>query len=420
MTASSFQRGADYRYDSEQLASDAEPLNPLAEDLIEIACNAYLQDRSVPRGAPDTDAWTRDLTIAVCARRPTVWTAPAVLASLTRLLEWLTADRWSIAVVSGPAMPSTQQLRLPVDRTDRVVSLFSGGLDAVAGAALHMHGGAHLLGVAVETNTRMCNYQRATASALRQVTPGSFRLARVPCQRIGSRAKEDASRRTRGFLFLVSGWVAARASGTHELLVFENGIGAINLPYTRAQHDVMTSRAVHPRTLELAAALFSLLDGETFTIRNPYLSRTKGEMVRGLPEVAAAAVMLSESCDNAAAGRNDLSRRCGRCSSCLLRRVSLHAAQRADWDPRPYLADTYGEDGQSAVQAMLWQVARAADAIEAGGHTGLLEEFPELADVSMSASGDIDIVRLLSNYVEEWRTYPHPLTPSFLGSRAVA
>jgi hypothetical protein len=38
----------------------------------------------------------------------------------------------------------------------------------------------------------------------------------------------------------------------------------------------------------------------------------------------------------------------------------------------------------------------------------------------MSASGDIDIVRLLSNYVEEWRTYPHPLTPSFLGSRAVA
>ena len=65
----------------------------------------------------------------------------------------------------------------------------------------------------------------------------------------------ESSQRSRGLLFLAAGIATAWALRQDQLRVFENGIGAINLPYLRSQFGSQATRAMHPRTLLLAQNL---------------------------------------------------------------------------------------------------------------------------------------------------------------------
>ncbi len=412
--------GVAYRRRDSELLDDDGSLDDVVADLLDLACSANILDRHVRRGPPGTEAWPRQMDHALCLRRPEVWGSTEVHDALMRLLHWMTEDQWSLVNTPGPVAQPARQMRLPLDHGDRKVVLFSGGLDATAGTAMHLDAGEALLGVAVETNSAMSAYQKGVASALMALGSGDLKVAPVTFHRIGERRWEDASRRTRGLLFLVCGWVAARRTRERTLLVFENGIGALNLPYTAAQSGCMTSRAVHPRTLHLAAELFSLIDESPFAVHNPYLNRTKGWMCSQLPATAALACGLSESCDLAAAGRSPLDRRCGRCSSCLLRRVSLHAAGRSNWDPRPYRADAEGDQGRSAIKYMLWQAAEFARCVTSDRPADdLVVSFPDLGDIPEDIPV-LELVPLFSRYVSEWQGYPHPLVDSFLRPLRVA
>ncbi|HVW79362.1 MAG TPA: hypothetical protein VHB69_00275 [Mycobacteriales bacterium] len=414
--------GVDYRRDDRSLLTDEGVLDGCVADLLDIASTAYLADRSSPRGRVDDASWHRSLRVAVAAREPAMWKSRPVLDALLSLLAWLSDDEWDLDFIDGPATEAPAQLRLPLDSADREVALFSGGLDAVAGAALALHESRPLIGVGVCTNPHMRGYQRRTAQALRHVGCGDFVFSSVTLQRRGRVLAEDPTRRTRGLIFLVCGWAAARAAGRDELLVFENGVGAINLPYTMAQSGSMTSRAVHPVTLRLAADLFSLLSDRPFSVRNPHIADTKGEMCERLPDSARPAVEASESCDSSAAGRTALHRRCGRCASCLLRRVSLHAAGRAAWDPRPYRADIDGDDASSALPEVLWQAARLQRclATEASQPGAFSREFPAAGEIPADAVSQTRLLAMYCRHVEEWRRYPHPRVGAFLGNRHLA
>lgn len=198
------------------------------------------------------------------------------------------------------------------------------------------------------------------------------------------------------------------------MLVFENGVGALNLPFTAAQSGAMTSRAVHPLTLRLMSELVEQLLGRPFDIVNPYLSATKGEMVAALPLAARRACAASESCDNAAAGRGALQKRCGFCTSCLLRRVSFQAAGRAGWDDRPYLADRAGTSPRDCLPEMLWQAATLDRALRSSDPDELRRRVPSLRYVPEDSLDDSAQRRLLGAYVDEWRRYPDPAVRRYL------
>ena len=406
--------GVDYTRDDNALVTEDGVLEPVVEDLLDFVTMAYLTDRSQHRGQPLTDEWRRSLPVTFCPRLPQLWQSRSINDALIELMSWLTEDDWTINIASGPATSSARQMALPLDRVDREVALFSGGLDATAGTALLLASGQPVLGVAVQTNRAMRGYQASVARSLRASGVGDLRTTSVYLARRNAPAREEASRRTRGLVFLACGWAAAQAAGQQRFLVFENGVGAINLPYTRAQGGCMTSRAVHPKTLRLASRLFSTIGNQDFTIVNPHLHETKGEMCARLPVSARAAVGSSQSCDNSAAGRSALDRRCGRCASCLLRRLSLHAAGRLSWDPAPYLADGAGDGELSRVPEMLWQAARLDRALDGRDTIDLSLEFPELAEVDIEDLSVESVRRLYRTYVEQWRRYPHPRVRAFL------
>jgi hypothetical protein len=405
------------RRDDSRLVDTDGRLSPVASDLLALAEEAFVVDRGTPRGpSPDDGRWHRRLAIEVRVRDVAPWSEPGVQETVLRLLEWLTDDAWSVTFVRRVADEPPRQVPLSLDDTTREVALFSGGLDATAGTALQMSA-SPLLAVGVVTNPAMSGYQRRVFTELDRSGLGDVRYSPISFKLVGGGMKDEPTRRTRGLVFLSAGIAAALQSGRERLLVFENGVGALNLPFTAAQSGGMSSRAVHPLTLALMSELVEHLLGRPFAIVNPYLSATKGEMVAALPLAARPACAASESCDNAAAGRGALQKRCGFCTSCLLRRVSFQAAGRTEWDDRPYLADSADSAGSSRrdrLPDVLWQAATFDRALRSSDPDELGRCVPSLRYVPEDSLDDWARRRLLGAYVDEWRRYPDPAVRRYL------
>ena len=103
------------------------------------------------------------------------------------------------------------------------------------------------------TNGRQQSAQRKQLDVLRKWSNREIWQVGIPYGLLwstsGSPHKEESSQRTRGFLFLTLGAVSAIAAGSRTLFLYENGIGAINLPYDGTQVGAYNSRATHPGAL---------------------------------------------------------------------------------------------------------------------------------------------------------------------------
>lgn len=397
-------------------------LDPVGHDLLALSRAAFLVDRDAPRGSsPDGSRWHRELVLNVAVQQPERWGAPEVSEAVVRLLDWVTDDSWNVSWTRLKQQTNRAgQARFPLLDRGREVMLFSGGLDAVAGAA-HLLSQHEMTAVAAFTNRVMQHYQTRTIRELHRAKLGSLEFHQIDFSVQQGKRDSEPTRRSRGLVFLSLGAAMALRSHRNSFVIAENGIGALNLPFTKAQSGAMTSRSAHPLTLRLFANVVQLVTQQPFTVVAPFLTTTKAEMIRLLPEAARPACASSESCDLAAAGRGTLQRRCGFCTSCLLRRMSFGAAGRVDWDPRPYAADSSDADTEKSREPeMLWQAATLDRALRDPAPGRLLEEFPELRHVPPDVLDESCQRRLLGAYVDEWRINPSPAVRRFLDPTPLA
>lgn len=203
------------RLDESSLIDADGRLSPVASDLLALAERAFVVDRETPRGhSPDDDRWHRQLAIEVRVRDVAPWSKPGVRETVLRLLTWLTDDTWAVTFVRRDSGEPPRQIPLSLDDTVREVALFSGGLDATAGAALQVST-SPLLAVGVVTNPAMGGYQRRVMAALDQSGLGDFQYSPVPFALVGGGMKDDEpTRRTRGMVFLSAGVAAALQRAT--------------------------------------------------------------------------------------------------------------------------------------------------------------------------------------------------------------
>jgi 7-cyano-7-deazaguanine synthase in queuosine biosynthesis len=374
-----------------------------AADLLEIAAMAYAADRLVPRPSDrecsDGTGWGRQLWLQIPVRDPDLW--DSVSEQLTGLLGWLTDDDWTIEfsqLADGAGPLDNPQGFLFNTAPDGVpLALFSGGLDSALGLA-HDLGRSDAVVVSVYTNHRMKGAQRRVVQAL----AGAGNTSCIQLQyRISLLEPErENSQRTRGLLFLATGIATAWTLDQDRLRVFENGIGAINLPYLRSQEGPQATRSMHPRTLQMAENLASAVSGRPFQVEAPYLLLTKAEAVRAVPEISAPVIAAAVSCDTAFAARVPGPAQCGICTSCLLRRQSLIAGGRSDADDQtPYR--NRSPAATSNLAAMTWQLERLRDCLNTTDQwRGIVSEFPAIMDVERIAPAQL--TRLYGAYVREW------------------
>ena len=136
------------------------------------------------------------------------------------------------------------------------------------------------------------------------------------------------------------GALAARMFSASRLKLFENGVVSLNLPISEQVVGTMATRTTHSKSVALPGRLLHLVDARGEVLDNPYLFRTKGEVVHALTaHKAADLVQHSFSCSKVRSATKQ-HRHCGVCSQCIDRRFGVLAAGAGDHDP----ADTYEVD----------------------------------------------------------------------------
>lgn len=402
-------------------------------DLLDVAMAVYTADRLSKRQHlrkldPEEIVRGRYFNLRIPVRIPNLWQNSDVLDSLLTTLNSLTYDIWSIDFItrSSPFVIQDSVLKKPF--VHPYVALFSGGLDSLAGFVIEAASRPELtptLAVGF-TNNRQ---RRLQLDLLQDLQVGHFQSPRfvhfkhsldedsnikVP------ESSQEKSQRTRGFLFLAFGAVTAALSGSSELSVFENGVGAINLPYTRASGGADHTRSMHPTHLLNMSRFLSKLFDTPFYIKNPFQWYTKGAMVAEVKQLGVIDLAVQTvSCDGFPLRKH--TRQCGRCTSCLLRRVAIFAGGLIESEqalPNEYLHDVLSLPADSSgdtlvpLRFMLAQVERLRAALASPTPApSLLREFPELYEVRTSLSVlenlsllevDLKLEALYRTYVSEW------------------
>ena len=406
-------------------------------DLLDIAMAIYAADRRSRRNYRGAHTGLRQISVRIGVRNSALWNTPAVTKGLLGLLSWLSDDVWTVDFAGRESVPVSAEsehflFALP-PKQPAIVSLFSGGLDSLAGLATHPQGdpiGSRIL-VSGYTHGRLAHQQRSqlnnVKSALQKAFPEGgpeIRHFTVPfgIQKPGS-AQEEKSQRTRALVYLVLGVAAAAQAKADTLWVYENGVGALNLPINATQLGVDSYRGVHPRSLMMAEDLFSLVLERPIQIENPFLFHTKAELCMALqPAGLVNAIQETVSCDGFPQRVRNQPSQCGHCTSCILRRQALHASGLGAYDQvgkyrLDVMADCVAWDGGKAygIYAMRGQVHKLARCLDAEDPwASLVATFPELArtEAELEARGgggtDLkgDFLRLYQTYVQEWESSP--------------
>lgn len=332
-----------YVRDEEIIGLFGSAIEPLQLDWVDLAVAVYIADRLSLREIEKQyrNIWKRQFNIKIAVRKPEFWLSQNVQSELKNVLNYFTDDDWEFEFIPLEAKDRMDEIqrKLPIrPNNPSRIALYSGGLDSFAGAAqqLFLDKESSFVFISGATNTRQVSLQSQQIKELRE----NYQESEIIHHTIkfgfrwsdSEHPKEENSQRTRGFLFTTLGAVVALNAGVNNLEIYENGIGAINLPYDNSQIGTMSSRAVNPLALLRMEKFIEKLTGKNFQISNLYLFHTKGEMCRhDAVKNLAHITSLTFSCDGFPV-RTSGKPQCGVCTSCLLRRLSLETANLSDFD----------------------------------------------------------------------------------------
>ncbi len=319
------------------------PFGSCERDILRVMAAVLEADRLSPRRpshgkrAERDLAWQRSLDLHVTVESPERWTAASPV--LTRLLSFMTDDAWQLHF-DGTTTILGQQPLLPFRCIENLteVALFSGGLDSAAGLfARNASKGGHFLAVSACGNAVHGNAQRAAWERLRSlgVAASWLKIDHHLCGVRRPRSRMEPSQRSRGLLFLAMGAAAASQLQMPTFSVYETGPGCINLPTSAAQVGAQGTRAMHPRTLALFAELLDEVFDRPVRAVVPFFLHTKGELCRLAGPALGRIAQVSMSCDEGEGHKPDAMLHCGLCTSCLFRRIALHASGLMS-DPTKY------------------------------------------------------------------------------------
>ena len=401
---------------------------PLLADLTDLAAAVHIADR-LSKNQKDMP---RRMLIRLPIRQSDILDQPFIHHKLQKLLYWFTEDEWSFEFLpytkDGRSSELRQCLPLPQSTASpKHVVLWSGGLDAFAGLYQCLKTEPIICYTLFGTggNDMIAHAQRRAAAAIEQVFPRRTKLVQLPLRLSESRTvQKSSSARSRGFVFMLLGAVCAYQEGQSTLYVYENGVGAINLPYRASEVGLDHSRSVHPLSLFYMGEFLSSVLGEPFSFQNPFLFQTKAQMCREpLFTDAAEAVFTSTiSCDSRHRKRPI---QCGYCSSCLLRRQAIAVQGIVDETSYQITDALRGKQKRSYgtyYYAMLAQVQTmqkllaGADPWERMAQQYKHGRLEDIIEKMSEQSGDVKgkLLHLYETYVCEWESVKHIIGPEFL------
>lgn len=328
-----------------------------ALDLLLFGASVYCVDKTASRSEA-TDVWTRELSLELPVADVDAWR----LAGWGAVLDFLTGDHWNVTPYDQARSPLEGLGQVPEEVTSvgaiDAVTLFSGGLDSLAGVIdlLEEDSSRRVCLISHNEGDQASTAQRKLVSQLREyygddrIHARSLFLRPAPVSPSQARPLPDGretTTRARSMLFLTAGLALAASVGPDvPVYIPENGFIGINVPLTRARSGSYSTRTTHPHFIDqFGAAARSV--GVRNPIRNPFRLKTKGEILADSrnPVLLKSLAPDSISCSHPEAARYVAREQgnCGYCFPCLIRRSSM---AHVGWDgPQGYAWDALSGQG---------------------------------------------------------------------------
>jgi hypothetical protein len=381
-------------------------LPPVFRDLIDIATYVYCADQATTRGGEGVadfgENWRRTFFFRIPVRDRAFWTNPPVHNLLVSTLSFLSEDEYHFDFEPLTKDHSFENLlgfnSTPFDGIVEEVVMFSAGIDSLGGAVqetiidkrkilLVNHRSS---GKLVPRHTHLLNL---LAEKAKDCQPLHFPVTINKSKKLS----REYTQRTRSFLYASLGATFATMIGLPRLRFYENGIVSLNLPPSPQVVGARATRTTHPQVLNGFSQLFTLLAGRTFTVENPFLSKTKTEVVRLIGDAGCGDLLkFSTSCTHTWEMTKQ-HMHCGVCSQCIDRRFAILAANQETNDPaEAYRVDLLvgerktSKDNEVDPRTMLASYLERTNEIEGMNAVQFFSRFGEASRILRHMGGNAD------------------------------
>jgi len=184
-------------------------------------------------------------------------------------------------------------------------------------------------------------------------------------------------------------------------MIAENGQMAIHLPLSVARIGAFSTHTAHPEFVQKIGEYFTGLLGYQIKVENPYLYRTKAEVVEKLVKSHRVAVEMSVSCWRASR-LGKAFKHCGQCVPCLIRRIAVeyHSLSLPEYE-RDLLGENVaalpptdeGKRNVSELGEFAYAFSRQTDA-------ELMFEYPDLINEQIDLNRSIEMYRRFAKEAE--------------------
>ena len=363
----------------------------LEQDLLTIASSVFAADRASKRG--ERENISRHITLDIPVTN--VATLMPLIIDMEEALYLLSQDNWQIKLRNRPG--KTEQPQQHKKSTGKTL-LFSGGLDSLAAAVEFGHETNGLQLVSHKTRNPVTDAaQKSLVDLLTNsgfnITHQQFLVSSKDGGATNLKHAEENSQRTRSFVFLILGALVARRTNHHDIVYMaENGQMAIHLPLTSGRAGAFSTHTAHPAVIAKTSHFLTSAMCVPLNIVNPYVSRTKKEVIEPIVNHLAAAIPLSTSCWRNARITTTATH-CGACVPCYIRRIAIESWQS---DPTKYERDVWSEavptaedDGHRNLVDLLEFVHQFSTQTDAD----LMANYPELYSPHLNARAAIEMYR---------------------------
>ncbi|WP_430905732.1 7-cyano-7-deazaguanine synthase [Maribacter sp. 2-571] len=296
----------------------------LEVDLLNVSSGIFAADLAVKRSELEDYIRTIELNIEVV----NIHAFERIKDLLEEALFVLSSDNWTLKFIQIAGKPEESKAW---ESKKGTVLLFSGGLDSLSGVVHFKKQNSEIALVSHINQNRAVKQSQEGVLKLLNDFYGT-NLNYYPFRVFGrnqsgfpfpSDSNRENTQRTRSFLFLTLAALTARKLGFREIIsIAENGQFAIHLPLNPARVGPFSTHTANPKFVWLARDIFQrLLSMDNLKIENPFLYKTKAEVVSILDAKIAQNANKSISCWKAS--RVSDKNHCGECIPCISRRISL-------------------------------------------------------------------------------------------------
>jgi 7-cyano-7-deazaguanine synthase in queuosine biosynthesis len=377
-------------------------IHPLIEDLYKISLAIYLSDLMIRR---DDQLLVRTISILIAVSNIERWVF--FKKKLEGILSQLSGDHFTFNFVQKSQNNVNFIMRRNID-TKKVVSLFSGGLDSLAGVSWLLDREFEPILVSHGSQTKIINIQRKLADSLTNRFEGRITSIQINARTRNIEPKEN-SQRLRSFLYLTLGCIFALHNGIENLYMFENGVLAMNIPISNAR-IFLNTRTAHPTFLKMYENFIKEFFNINFNIFNPFLEFTKAEVISLLNnDNFRDLIQNTISCSQLSYLRYSgysISEiwHCGWCYPCLIRRISMEASNLNDYDVN------YAEDLSHNFNDLNEEIKNIIfELINFTNHFNNLNDINEILEnfhkFYVSGFNPEPLIRMYQRFVEEARSF---------------